>query len=224
VALFRKQSSKAIIPLGYVLTCLFFVLGRPAAVWTWYTIIPCLLLCWSAALALDRWVEAMDRRYFLTITSGSVALLLLAAVVGTKMRDSRLEVYGRPNVALADFIKTHTPNAKSYMCGDIGIPAFRLKIPVLDLAGLVSKEMLARTPSGDLLSYGALIKSKKPDIVALRADIFSETGYPEAFVYRRSFSSDPAEASQEAAYISENYQILRNVNPHFPVVLVSKSL
>ena len=208
LALFRKQSSKAIIPLGYVLICLFF--DRSSGCYMDavhdHPVLVALLVRGISARPLGR-SHGPPLFPDHCLASGSVVLLLLGAVVGTKMRDFRLEVYGRPNLALADFIETYAPNAKSYMCSDIGIPAFRLEIAVLDFAGLVSKEMLARSPlrgSPD----AALIKSKKPDVVALRADIFSVTGYPEAFVYRRSFSSDPAEASQEA-HISEKYRILR---------------
>jgi hypothetical protein len=224
VNLFQKQSPKAIVPMGYVLICLFFVVGRPVVIWTWYPIVPCLLLSWTIAFALEDQIERLDYRRFLLIASGGLSLLLVLAVLGTKVRNSRLDAYGRSNLAVVNLIRSHSPDAKSYMCSDIGIPAYYLKIKINDLAGLVTKQMLDRSPSGDFLSFGALIESKKPDVVALREDIFSGEEMGENFVYRRSFSSNRNQAANENAYIKENYVILKNANPYFPIVLISKAL
>lgn len=214
----RRRAVVAAVPAWFVLTWLFYVVGHPIQLWSWYTAPLTLAVWWTVArhgpgaltfvllrlpprpLRPTRWSRDAVTG---PATASLVATVLVAAglsfVVGGKMRQASLvsSVVGLSRLAIV--IERVAPSAHSIFIDDIGIVGWTTRAFIVDGAGLVSPLATVRQ-QGKLLSVDTLTRMDRIDVVALKADPALGDRIADPLLLRPIFDDAAQRADLFAAY------------------------
>jgi hypothetical protein len=182
--LWSDRSVFLCIPLAFVLIWIFYVIGKPVHLWTWYTIPPAAAFIWTALIPVGQY-----RRW---PAVAAVALVVVGSLaVGIPKRLQRMKELAWQINDAADTIIERYPQSRSVAVADIGLIGFKTNRHVVDLAGLVTRST-TRTDGSQLISLGTILREQRPDILLLRGDPLDTEMVADAMVQRRTFAS-PAE-------------------------------
>jgi hypothetical protein len=203
----RARSVFAVIPAWFLVMWLFYVVGNPVAMWSWYTAPTALAAWWigaqegSALLARAfgrrkrSGVQGGDpdvrRRVEAAMIAVSVVAVVASLIVGVRKRQDSLVGSVVQLRDLAATVHRLAPHSQTIIVGDIGIIGWATNLRVVDSAGLVSPEA-SRKVGGQFLSIAALAQLTNADVIALRSDPAAGADTENAIPRRRLFGS-PAE-------------------------------
>jgi hypothetical protein len=216
--LWREKSPALCIPAFFILVWLFYIVGNPVQLWTWYTIPPSVAFFWTVTIPIGRWIAGREK--LVLPAALAVALVFVGSIaVGVPKRLERMKLETWSLSDVADWIERDHPNAQTLALGDIGIIGFKTKKHIIDLASLVTRTTAKMGPDGKLISYGDILQEQHPDILLLRGDPRGTDLIEEAMVKRRSFNN-PA----QRAWFDRNYEPVDLHNAWFTGVFVRKGL
>lgn len=217
----RRRDAWAVFPLFFLSVWVFYCIGKPVSIWSWYTIPTS--IAFAASLLpwlIERFslVQTPMRRLGL---EAAAALFCLATIaVGLPQR-----VQGERGMTArlfdeADYIKATIPQAKSLMVGDIGIVGYKTGLRIIDLAGLVSPEVTRKGADGQKLSFGALVQTDQPDVLLMREDPRDTDTILDGLNLAHTFTDAPEKARFDASYmlVDVNYEFFH------PFIFVKRSL
>ena len=217
----RQRDAWAVFPAFFLCVWVFYGIGKPVSIWSWYTIPTSIafaasLLPWL--LARFPLAQSPARRLGL---EAAVALFCLATIaVGLPQR-----VQGERGMTArlfdeADYVKATIPQARSLMVGDIGIVGYKTGLRIVDLAGLVSPEVFRKGTDGQKLSFGALVQADQPDVLLMREDPRETDTILDGLNQAHTFTDDAEKTRFDASYmlVDVNYEFFH------PFIFVKRSL
>jgi len=181
----RPRSEILVAGLVFLLTWVFYVVGNPLRIFSWYTIVPAMTCAMVVAVGAEGSIRGrVSSRVEVVVLS--VAFL---ACVGTIVAGLPARVHGTKHAAvlyekLCSDLERVAPEAASIMLSDIGFMGYRTKWRVVDLAGLVAPDVL-RTGAGERVPYlGDLIAEEKPDVIYLKGDLLENETIMDGLRYK----------------------------------------
>jgi hypothetical protein len=216
--LWQERSLGLCVPGFFVLVWLFYVLGNPVQLWTWYTIPPSIAFFWTLTIPIARWFVKPGREHALHLAAaGALAVFIGSIVVGVPKRLERMKLATWQIRDSAEWVLREHPDAKSIAVADIGILAWQTKKHIVDLASLVTRTTSRVDEDGKLISLGAILQEQKPDVLFLRSDPRNVESVFEAMVRRRSFDN-----AEQKIWFDENYDKVDLANAWYVDVFVRK--
>jgi hypothetical protein len=211
----RERPEVWVLFAVFALFVAFYVAGKPTHMWSWYGIPASVCLILAICMGTDDWTKGWGRPA--RFASSALVVLGVAGLgyVGLRMRVERLQAFAHANRNLVQMIREWYPGSETIMLGDIGIVGYHTKARIVDLAGLVSKKTLSLGPDGKLLSYGAVIRQEKPDVIAFRGDPLTADSLEEAQVRRVTFDD-----RDQRKYFEDNYVRIPSKDPYYVAVFV----
>lgn len=218
--LLKAKDPVALFPIFFFSACAFYVLGKSAHLWSWYTIPTSVCFMFAVTSAISAVVKERQipkLQFGLATAAGLLCLGSLA--IGLTKRIERFEILTRTHIELANYINEKYPNAQSVAIGDIGLIGYITKKRVVDIAMLVTPSASKVEPDGKLVSVASVAKEESPDVISLTGDPFKTPEIHLAQVTRPTFKSD-----EERRWFEENYQRADFQNAYHKAVFVRKAI
>lgn len=168
----KRRAYTLAIPGFYVLTWLFYVLGKPVGIWAWYTVPTSFAFMWTCAYGCGQWIESkqLARRLEVPSTIAVTIALLFALPYGMRAKKRSLSGMTSDLIQVADYIQSNCSNAASVMLGDIGQVGYRLpRVRIVDLNALVTPLGTFHDARGQRLPISTVIANEKPDVICAPA-------------------------------------------------------
>ncbi|MDQ6782820.1 MAG: hypothetical protein M3063_05130 [Actinomycetota bacterium] len=214
----RRRAVAAAVPAWFVLTWLFYVVGHPIQLWSWYSAPTTMAVWWTLARhgpgaigrlanllrgqrsGLLRQSPATSIRVGAVVMVGAVVVATAGSLaVGERQRERSLEASVVGLERLARVIQHQAPAAQSIFIDDIGIVGWTTGDHIVDGAGLVSPLGAVRHDDR-LLSVDTLTRRTCIDVVALKADPALGAAIADPLLRRPIFDDAGQRADLLASY------------------------
>lgn len=170
VRLFRQRSCALAIPLFFALNWLFYVVGRPVRIWSWYTVPTSVAFVWTLVYGASELFESRVafRRLQLPLVCVAILALVFSLPYGVRKRKQALMAMTSELIRVTNWVSRSCSNANSVMIGDIGQVGFRLpRARIIDPNGLVSPKRVFTDSSGTRYPIAHVITTEQPSVVCL---------------------------------------------------------
>lgn len=165
-SLVKKRSFAALIPAYFGASWVFYVVGNPVFMATWYVVPPALAFAWSALAGAFELVTVP--RVARALTTAVVAGVLVSLPFGIyRQQESLREGITYALVGVTDLINTRFPGAQTIMIGDIGYVGYRTRARIIDAAGLVTPLSVLKDASGRERTALEIAARENVDIVVI---------------------------------------------------------
>ncbi|MFO7534348.1 MAG: hypothetical protein R6X19_01460 [Kiritimatiellia bacterium] len=182
----RERPTAALAVVFYLSVLVFYWLGNPVRIFSWYTIPTCFCFWFAAFSGLEkiaaRMVSPRGVRW-LTLTVMGLCLLSNTALI------HRLETtaaHAGDLHRMAKILKRDYPEGRCLMIADIGIVGYETGFRIVDLAGLVTPQAVAESTL-KAPSFGTLVEQTSPDLICLKNNPLEAESIVESMIRYRSF-------------------------------------
>jgi hypothetical protein len=206
-----------IAALFYLLVLCFYIVGNPVRIFSWYTIPTSLCFLLVSFASIERFLGRMHLNHLqLWISTVVVIVSVLSPFVALPYRLKTIERHVGDLHKLAVTLRHNYSESKSIMIADIGVVGYTTGLRVIDLAGLVTPEVLDKTRKKPVV-LGSLIDRMSPDIICLQKNLLERDMVVESSIRYQSFDSE-----QQRNRFLRNYSCI-NLGSHFyPYVFIRK--
>jgi hypothetical protein len=197
----RSRSIMIVPGLFFILGWLFYLIGNPSRVFSWYTIpfsLCFFLVVFWTALQLSQKLGPSG-----PIVGVATCLLMIPVVVfGLPQRARTVHGWASGLGTLGRSLVRIFPQAKSIAMSDIGMVGYITKLRIIDLGGLVSPQLFKDlTPQG-YPSLRGIIDKEKPDLLLVHTNPLTNDQIVEAAVHYSTFQS----SEEKRVFLERYYQ------------------
>ena len=220
----KKSLSVSVAAIFFILLIIFYSVGSPVRMFSWYTIVPSVIFLFVAIRGTEYLLQS--KKIVWASSVGLVVVFIVSIMSIISGLPGRAESINREVAKvekLINYLDEVAPDVHSIMISDIGYVGYWKDWRIIDGSGLISPQVLLHR-NGENLSYLSDIFSReKPDIIYFKVDIMHNPVIDENMRYatfrdsvdRADFVNNYKEISkaEDFAEIFVRKSLLLNQNP-----------
>ena len=222
---FKSQPAILTAAIFFVLMLLFYTIGSPVRMFSWYTIVPSVIFLFVLSGIAEIFFNKRILNWLKWLIWGMVLILCIGTtIVGVPYRTNGINEEVNKDRKFIKYLDKTAYGIKSIFISDIGyIGYWEKNWRIIDGSGLVSPQVLARK-NGEKLTYlGDIFNEEKPDVIYFKEDILDSNIVTENMRYatfrnsteRKTFLNNYLEVSKvkNFAEIFIRKSLLKNLSP-----------
>jgi len=175
VRAFRVKSSMMVFSMFYIFSLLFYAIGDPTSIWSWYTVPTSIAFISVVFKEIIYQIDTSDSNSLMSkiLKNGFIAVVVMISLFSIifilPQRSNAINEGASRLSSIGKYVTEKFPDANSIMIGDIGILGYETDLNIIDIAGLVTPYFIS-SDKEEVVFYD-IIKSSDVDIININGNL-----------------------------------------------------
>ena len=162
----------AVAAIFFILLLLFYSLGSPVRMFSWYTIVPSIIFMLVIMSGTENLLRDKIPVWLQWVSFSAVLLFCVMSIItALPERTNGINHELGKDEKLIKYLDNIAPGIQSIMISDIGYMGYWTNWRIIDGSGLVSPQVLVRKEGEKLSFLSDIFNSEKPDVIYFKVDI-----------------------------------------------------
>jgi hypothetical protein len=168
----KDSRNTFIAAIFFLLLLLFYFLGSPVRMFSWYTLVSSVMFIFVAIKGIQDLIHLKMSIWLNLVILGLVIVIsIFTVIVGLPGRKNNIMAEVEKDKKLINSLDQKAPGINSIMISDIGYIGYLKPWRIIDGSGLVSPQVLSRN-KGEKMSYlSDIFRIEKPDVIYFKVNI-----------------------------------------------------